>query len=125
MRIDVKLDSNDAMLKRRGLNPSGRVQRLMTTECARQMDPYVPMRQGTLKNTRFIGPDYVLYRGPYAHYQYVGKLMVGVKTGSAYAKSGEPKSMYHRPKTCSIMEHPNGGRIGISVCGRTKASRLP
>ena len=109
MRIDVKLDSNDAMLKRRGLNLSGRVQRLMTTECARQMDPYVPMRQGTLKNTRFIGPDYVLYRGPYAHYQYVGKLMVGVKTGSAYAKSGEPKKYVSPPKDLQYHGAPKRG----------------
>lgn len=91
MKIDLQMDSVGAILRRRGLETGGRVQRMFTAECARQMDPYVPMQQGTLKNTRFIGPNYVEYKGPYAHYQYVGKLMVGVVTGSAYAKSGEPK----------------------------------
>ena len=76
MRVDVKLDSNDTMLKRRGLNPSGRVQRLMTTECARQMDPYVPMRQGT---------------------------------GSAYAKSGEPKKYVSPPKDLQYHGAPKRG----------------
>lgn len=91
MKVEVHLDGEGAMLKRRGLDPGGRIQRLFTIECARQMDPYVPMRQGTLKNTRIVGPDYVKYRGPYAHYHYIGKLMVGTQTGSAYAKSGEKK----------------------------------
>lgn len=92
MKVDVRMDSVGKILRRRGLETGGRVQQMFTIECARQMDPYVPMRQGTLKNVkRSIGPDYVKYDGPYAHYQYVGKLMVGVNTGSAYAKSGEPK----------------------------------
>ena len=98
MKVEVKMDSVGAILRRRGLETGGRVQRLFTAECARQMDPYVPMRQGTLKNTRYIGVDYVEYKGPYAHYQYIGKLMVGINTGSAYAKSGEPKKYASPPK---------------------------
>lgn len=91
MKVNVRMDSVGKILRRRGLETGGRVQQMFTVECARQMDPYVPMRQGTLKNTRIIGPDYVEYRGPYAHFQHKGLLMLGVKTGSAYAKSGEPK----------------------------------
>ena len=91
MKVNITLSALDEMLERRGLGPNGAARRLLTVECARQMDPYVPMRQGTLKNTRIIGPDYVEYRGPYAHFQHKGLLMLGVKTGSAYAKSGEPK----------------------------------
>ena len=33
----------------------------------------------------------IVYRGPYAHFQYVGEVMVGTKTGSPWAQSGEPK----------------------------------
>ena len=91
MKVEVKMDSVGAILRRRGLGPNGRVQKICTSECARQMDPYVPMRQGTLKNTRTVGSNYVEYKGPYAHYQYIGKLMVGITTGSSFAKSGEPK----------------------------------
>ena len=111
MKVEVQLDSEAAMLKRRGLQPGGRVQRLFTIECARQMDPYVPMRQGTLKNTRYIGPDYVEYRGPYAHYQYIGKLMVGSKTGSAWARSGEPKVYAAPPKELRYNGAPKRGAL--------------
>ena len=109
MKVGVKMDSVGAILQRRGLETGGRVQRLFTAECARQMDPYVPMRQGTLKNTRFIGPDYVEYKGPYAHYQYIGKLMVGIKTGSSYAQSGEPKKYASPPKDLQYHGVPKRG----------------
>lgn len=111
MKVDYTLDSAGAMLHRRGLNPDGRVQRQFTVECARQMDPYVPMRQGTLKNTRFIGPDYVEYRMPYAHYQYVGKLMVGVESGSPWARSGEPKRYVAPPVSLQYHSAPKRGAL--------------
>lgn len=111
MKVEVQLDSEAAMLSRRGLEPGGRMQRLFAVECARQMDPYVPMRQGTLKNTRFIGPDYVEYRGPYAHYQYIGRLMVGSKTGSAWAESGEPKVYASPPRDLQYTGAPRRGAL--------------
>lgn len=109
MKVDVQLDSVGRMLSRRGLDKGGRVQQMFTVECARQMDPYVPMRQGTMKNTRTIGPDYVEYKGPYAHYHFIGKLMVGSKTGSAYAKSGEPKVYASPPRDMQYHGAPKRG----------------
>lgn len=111
MKIDLEMDSVGAILRRRGLETGGRVQRMFTAECARQMDPYVPMQQGTLKNTRFIGPDYVEYKGPHAHYQYIGKLMVGAVTGSAYAKSGEPKKYASPLKDLQYHGAPKRGAL--------------
>lgn len=111
MKVDYQLDSVGALLRRRGLEPDGRVQQLFTIECARQMDPYVPMRQGTLKNTRFIGPDYVEYRMPYAHYQYIGKLMVGVQSGSAWARSGELKRYVTPPVPLHYHGAPKRGAL--------------
>lgn len=78
------------ILHKRGLAANGRVQQLFTNECARYMDKYVPMQDGYLKNTRFIGADYVEYSMPYAHYQYEGVLYL-TANGSAWAKSGERK----------------------------------
>lgn len=110
MKVEVKMDSVGAILRRRGLETGGRVQREFTIECAKQMDPYVPARQGTLKNVkRTIGLDYVKYDGPYAHYQYIGKLMIGINTGSAYAKSGEPKKYASPPKDLKYHESPKRG----------------
>ena len=111
MKVEVEMDSVGAILHRRGLEANGRVQKMFNVECARQMEPYVPMQQGTLKNTRYIGPNYVEYKTPYAHYQYIGKLMVGVKSGSAYAKSGEPKRYASPPKDLRYHGFPKRGPL--------------
>lgn len=37
-------------------------------------DPYVPMDEGVLAQNHEITKDYVAYRVPYAHYQYVGEV---------------------------------------------------
>ncbi len=71
------LDGVDKMLKKRGLEPNGKVQQVLAHEVARNCDPYVPMQEGILKNTRIVENDGVIYQGPYARYQYHGKLMIG------------------------------------------------
>ncbi len=77
MTIVTNLDDVGTMLRKRGLEPNGRVQKLLTHEVARYCDPYVPMQQGILKNTRIIEDDGIIYNTPYARYQYYGKVMVG------------------------------------------------
>ncbi|HWQ76557.1 MAG TPA: minor capsid protein [Syntrophomonas sp.] len=77
MTVVTNLDNIDTMLKKRGLEPSGRVQKLLTDEVARYMDKYVPMQQGILKNTRIIEEDSITFIQPYSRYHYYGKLMVG------------------------------------------------
>ena len=89
MKMECSIDAGK-ILRRRGLQPDGPVQRQFTMECARLMDKYVPMQDGLLKDTRFIGPSYVKYNQPYAHYQYYGKLMLA-PSGSAWARTGERK----------------------------------
>lgn len=68
----------------------------MAETVARLSDPYVPVSAGSgahMKEGYTIASDgsTITYRGPYAHFQYVGEVMVGVTTGSPWAKSGEPK----------------------------------
>lgn len=79
MQVITNLDDVGSMLRKRGLEPSGRVQRLFTNEVARHSDPYVPAQSGILKNTHIITPDGdgIIYNSPYARYQYYGKVMVG------------------------------------------------
>jgi len=69
---------------------------MFTILCAREMDKYVPFRSGILKNTRFIGVDTVFYPGPYAHYQYIGRLMVDAETGSAWGRK-DYRKVYAEP----------------------------
>lgn len=79
------------ILRRRGLQPGGPVQRWFTAECAKLMGGYIPMQSGQLKGPkRFVGTDYVKYDGPYAHYQYRGVLMLA-PNGSCWARTGERK----------------------------------
>lgn len=97
MKVKVKPDIKpETILKARGLGSSNAATKLLAETVARLSDPYVPMSPGSgahMKEGYTIAGDgsSITYRGPYAHFQYVGEVMVGVKTGSPYAKSGEPK----------------------------------
>lgn len=93
MRITVVSNINaKSFLKQLGLTPGGPVQRMLVSECARHMDKYTPMQSGTMKNTRIIQEDGVLYDQPGARYQYLGQLMLA-SNGSAWAKLGERKHL--------------------------------
>lgn len=63
------------IIRMRGLD--GAAQKELVHTVARMCDAYVPFRSGPLKNTVQELPDGLLYNTPYAHYQYVGILMVG------------------------------------------------
>ena len=89
MKVVCNIDAGK-ILRRRGLQPGGPVQRWFTTECARLMDSYVPMQSGPLKDTKYVGYDQVEYRTPYAHYQYRGVLMLA-PNGSCWARTGKRK----------------------------------
>jgi len=97
MSVKIKTDiSPAAILKARGLGDSTEATKFLAETVARLCDPYVPMSPGSgahMKEQYTVAPDgsAVTYHGPYAHFQYVGEVMVGSKTGSPYAKSGEPK----------------------------------
>lgn len=103
MKVKVDVDINTAaILKKRGLGTDCSAARFLADTVVRLSDPYVPMASGSgahMKEGYTIADDgsTITYRGPYAHYQYMGEVMVGVVTGSPYAKSGEPKRGTGRP----------------------------
>ena len=86
-----------AILRARGLGDSDRARVFLANEVARLSDPYVPMQQGTLKNTRQIAGDgrSITYPQPYAHYQYKGEVMAGRApkhyTGTPLTYHGAPR----------------------------------
>lgn len=91
-----------AILKARGLGDSPKARVFLAQTVANLCDPYVPMSPGSgahMKEAYTVAPDgsAITYGGPYAHFQYVGEVMVGVRTGSPWAKSGEPKTGTGRP----------------------------
>lgn len=122
--MKVKADINPAaILKARGLGDSTKARVFMAENLARLCDPYVPMAPGSgahMKEQYTVAPDgsAITYGGPYAHFQYVGEVMVGVRTGSPWAKSGEPKKGTGRP-----LQYSGGPMRGKEWDKRTMADR--
>lgn len=74
MIIKCLFNTTETMLKGRGLEPCGKVQKAIDNEVLRRSDPYVPMRTGVLKKSGFlatkIGSGEVVYGAVYADEQY-------------------------------------------------------
>lgn len=103
MRIITHVDP-ESILERRGLGRSDVARIQLAEQVARLCDPYVPMSAGSgahMKARYTVAPDgsFITYEGPYAHFQYVGEVMVGAHSGSPWAKSGEPKRYAGRELT--------------------------
>lgn len=86
-----------------------KAEHILAQQVAKDTEPYVPMRSGSLRNrTRVVG-NMVIYPGPYARYLYYGKLYVDPVTGSSFARKGvtkvpavpDTKLKYHHPGTRS------------------------
>lgn len=91
MTVVFNMTDAATLLRKRGLEPNGRVQRVFTNQCVNFMDPYVPVRAHVLRKVITVRTDSVTYEQPYARFQYFGKLMVSSITGSAYARKRESK----------------------------------
>lgn len=122
MKVKVKIDINAAqILASRGLGPSCAAQHYLASEMVRLSDPYVPFRQGALKNSATIAQDgsAITYPGPYAHYQYEGKARgpnIPIIKGGQLV-SFFPGGLSATPgPACSTTAPPCGARSGISGC---------
>ena len=96
MKAELDLLPKEALLKRRGLQEGGPVQKLIDSESMRYMGPYMPRRQaGELEHmmvlATVIGSGEIDIPGPFAHYLHEGILYVSPTTGSAWAKKDEIK----------------------------------
>lgn len=80
IRATSKIDV-DEILSKRGMGMRHELAKVIGNEVKRLSDPYVPMQQGTLKNTAKVVDSNtgvaILYNQPYAHYQYYGEVMAG------------------------------------------------
>lgn len=96
MELKANLCTADVILRNRGLQKGGPVQRVIDAEVMRYMSPYMPRRQaGELEHmmvmATVIGSGQIDIPGPYAHYLHEGILYVSPTTGSAWAKKNEIK----------------------------------
>lgn len=60
MIIKLLFNTTETMLKDRGLEPTGRVQKIVDSEVLRRSDPYVPFKTGYLKSSGIRGTKSVV-----------------------------------------------------------------
>lgn len=115
MEFNGRLDMNSLiqLMKERGLQDNGTVQKFIDSEVIRLMSPYVPMLGGSLdKSTTLstvIGSGLVQQSTPYARFQYYGKVMVDPETGSPWARAGVKKVITDRDLVHNTSRHPQAG----------------
>ena len=116
--IEVKFEmkSTEVLLRDRGLQKNGPVQKLVDSECMRYMSPYMPRRQaGELEHmmvmATVVGSGQIDIPGPYAHYLYEGVLYVSPTTGSAWAKRMRLK--FRPGRRLPMQGLPCGERSGL------------
>ena len=73
--MSVKLKPISVIEVRLGIQPGGPVQKHLTETCAKYMDRYVPYRDGNLVKFSIEDNNKIIYKQPYAHYMYEGKVM--------------------------------------------------
>ena len=69
--VTFKSDSLNNILKKRGLEPNGKVQKYIDSEVMRHMEPYMPRLTRAMIDSMIIGTDIgsgeVVVNTPYAH----------------------------------------------------------
>lgn len=97
-----------------------RAQAAVDSAVLRYSAPYVPFETGTLNGSGVlgtkIGSGEVIWNAPYARFLYYGNVMVGVNSGSPWAKKGERKKVTERE-----LEYHGGGKRGKLWFERMKA----
>lgn len=78
-KIHVKMKPVSTIVNRLGLGKDGDVQRFVTNTINRRITRYMPYRSSALstKLKHVKSPTEIEVLGPYARYQYFGKVMVG------------------------------------------------
>lgn len=75
----LRLDPIDKIEMRRNLNRNGKAQRFFTHEVRRLADPYVPFRNGPLKNTAREEVNRITYIQPYSKIQWLRNKGNGIR----------------------------------------------
>lgn len=110
--VSFNIKGNQTLIRERGLQSGGRVQKFIDQEVIRLMASYTPMLTGMLEKSATIGTKIgsglIEQTAPYAGYQYYGKLMVSSITGSAWSH-GEKKVLTDKDLVHNKSQHPQAG----------------
>lgn len=113
MNVKLQLLPATQIVRNKGLSKDGDVQRFHTANVLRRIIKYIPYRTGetikvTVAQTNINKPQ-IVTDVPYARFLYYGVVMVGINSGSAYARRGEPKRVTNRPITYTKTKNPHAG----------------
>ena len=95
MGFVIKTKPLQTIYRQLGLEEQGKVQKFLDKTVAENLQGYVSFRSGAQSKSIPIASKYgsgrVIINVPYARFQAEGKVMVGIKSRSAWAKPGERK----------------------------------
>lgn len=78
MKLRLDIPSAAVLADRKGFGPDGHVQKFHTANVNRQIGKYMPHLTGALETKlKIVRGTKIIVLGPYAKYQYHGKVMVG------------------------------------------------
>lgn len=78
MKLRLDIPSAAVLADRKGFGPDGHVQKFHTANVNRRIGKYMPHLTGTLETKlKIVRGTKIIVLGPYAKYQYHGKVMVG------------------------------------------------
>lgn len=69
-KVSLKMDPIDKIIIKRSVGKNGKAALFLANEIRRLSDPYVPMANGTLKDTAVVTPGKITYDQPYARRQW-------------------------------------------------------
>lgn len=139
-KVKVDMAPVQQVMKRLGVTPDGDVQGQVTNMVNHRITRYMPFRSSALATKtkvpggehlaetkkKITGPTEITVLGPYAHFQYMGKVWIYPPTGSTYAPKYAAKAETDRDLTYDKNKNPAAGpfwdRALISAEGAAMAA---
>lgn len=107
--MGTRLEMDWAKVNNRLKRNTDQARMVLKNEVVKDTEPYVPMQGGYLKNSPYESirkkDDTIVYDAPYSRFLYYGKVMVGKKSHSPWAKRGETKVVTNKAITFGTI-HP-------------------
>ena len=124
VKAKVKVDIDQRKIGKEYKLKQQKALRMLKSEIAKDTEPYVPMREGSLRGSvkrSLRSNDHTLiWATAYAKFLYYGKVMVGKITRKAWAKKGETKVNTNKNLTYS---QPGTGPNWFNRAKRSKLKK--
>lgn len=105
MNVKLDLPSAAELVKRKGFGRDGHVQRFHTANVNRRIGKYMPHLTGAMETKlKFAHGDHIVVLGPYAKYQYYGKVMVDSVTGKGPANIPDVGFRFRKGATLAVTD---------------------